>query len=320
MKVSILVPVYGVEKYIRQCTESLFGQTYEDLEYIFVDDCTPDHSIEVLREVLEHYPQRKSQVRIVRQPENRGSGAARALAFELSTGDYLAYVDSDDFVEFDMVERLVRRAEESGADVVDAAYDYYAAGKGGNVFPPSADSNRVYLRRMLLQNTVSHQLWARLIRRQLFVDHELYFEEGINQGEDYSMMPRVLFYATRFTINRLVYHYRVDRVGTFTDHKPLHHVVSYLKANGRVKDYFLENDQEGVYLTALQIGLLKAYYTGVEAGMKMEEIESYCGYTPHGWLFKTCHAWLRRGGSWKVVRAVYLITKRCYNTYLKFSS
>ena len=63
MNVTILVPVYGVERYIKECAESLFGQTYKDIEYVFCDDCTPDKSIEVLKEVVARYPERKEHVR-----------------------------------------------------------------------------------------------------------------------------------------------------------------------------------------------------------------------------------------------------------------
>ena len=72
MKVSVLVPIYGVEKYIKQCAQTLFAQTYFDIEYVFVDDCTPDCSVEVLQQVLAEYPQRKNQVRIIRHKHNRG--------------------------------------------------------------------------------------------------------------------------------------------------------------------------------------------------------------------------------------------------------
>ena len=71
-KVSILVPVYGVEKYIERCVRSLFEQTYENIEYVFVDDCTKDKSIEILNSVLAEYPNRKKQAKILHHDKNRG--------------------------------------------------------------------------------------------------------------------------------------------------------------------------------------------------------------------------------------------------------
>ena len=70
MKVSLLIPVYGVEKYIEKCAVSLFEQTYEDIEYIFVDDCTPDNSMNVLSGVIERYPKRKDHTRIIHHDRN----------------------------------------------------------------------------------------------------------------------------------------------------------------------------------------------------------------------------------------------------------
>ena len=104
MKVSLLVPVYGVEKYIRQCSRTLFGQTYDDIEYVFVDDCSPDNSVAVIRQVLAEYPHREQQVRIVRHDHNRGLGAARKTALEAATGDFVLNVDSDDYLSLDAVE------------------------------------------------------------------------------------------------------------------------------------------------------------------------------------------------------------------------
>lgn len=89
MKISVLVPVYGVEKYIARCAESLFGQTYSNLEFVFVDDCTPDRSIAVLHEVMERWPQRAAQVRILRNDRNSGVGYVRQRLIDESTGDCL---------------------------------------------------------------------------------------------------------------------------------------------------------------------------------------------------------------------------------------
>lgn len=89
LKISILTPIYGVEKYIEQCARSLFEQSYASIEYIFVDDCTPDKSIGILQSLLKEYPGRAQQVRIIHHDRNRGVGAARQTALMAATGDYL---------------------------------------------------------------------------------------------------------------------------------------------------------------------------------------------------------------------------------------
>ena len=110
MKVSVLVPVYGVERYIGQCAESLMEQTYKDVEYIFVNDCTRDDSIGRLNQVLERYPERRIQVRIINHEKNMGLGMARQSGLNAATGDAVVNVDSDDYVAREMIEKLVALA------------------------------------------------------------------------------------------------------------------------------------------------------------------------------------------------------------------
>ena len=122
MKISVLVPVYGVEKYIARCAESLFGQTYQDLEFVFVDDCTPDRSVAILQEVMARWPQRAAQVRILRNDRNSGVGYVRQRLIDESTGDCLTFVDSDDYLPPRAIELLAEEMERSGADIVDGAW------------------------------------------------------------------------------------------------------------------------------------------------------------------------------------------------------
>ena len=121
LKVSILTPIYGVEKYIEQSARSLFEQSYASIEYIFVDDCTPDKSIGILQSLLKEYPERAQQVRIIHHDRNRGVGAARQTALMAATGDYLLFADSDDMLPEDAVEKLAGKADSSHADLIDGA-------------------------------------------------------------------------------------------------------------------------------------------------------------------------------------------------------
>lgn len=107
--VSICVPVYGVERYIERCARSVFEQTYDNIEYIFVDDCSPDHSIDILKNVIEEYPARKPNVRIVRHEHNRGLAAARNTAIDNAGGDFVLHIDSDDYIPSDYVSLLATK-------------------------------------------------------------------------------------------------------------------------------------------------------------------------------------------------------------------
>ena len=121
-KVSVIIPVYGVERYVGRCARSLFGQTMADLEFIFVDDCTPDDSIAVLLKTLDDYPDRKHQVRVIRHDRNQGVAAARTTGMKAMTGEYMIHCDPDDWIEPDMYERMYDAARTHDADVVTCRY------------------------------------------------------------------------------------------------------------------------------------------------------------------------------------------------------
>ena len=118
-KVSIIVPIYKVEKYIAQCARSVLGQSYPSIEFIFVDDASPDKSIDVLNKLIDsEFPQLKERVKLIRKPVNEGLPQARKTGVKAATGDYILHVDADDWIELDAVQKLVAKAEETGADVV----------------------------------------------------------------------------------------------------------------------------------------------------------------------------------------------------------
>ena len=113
MKVSVCIPIYGVEKYIERCARSLFEQTMtDDIEFIFVNDCTPDRSEQILLATLEDYPQRKKQVKILHHAENQGLTGARSTAVKAACGDYIIHCDSDDWVDPALYETMYRTAVE----------------------------------------------------------------------------------------------------------------------------------------------------------------------------------------------------------------
>ena len=105
-KVSVIIPVYGVEKYIERCARSLFEQTLDDIEYLFIDDCTPDRSVEILKQVLDEYPHRKNQVIIHRMEKNSGQAAVRKWGMLNVAGEYVIHCDSDDWVDIYMYEAM----------------------------------------------------------------------------------------------------------------------------------------------------------------------------------------------------------------------
>ena len=118
MKVSIVVPIYGVEKYIERCARSLFEQTYEDIEYVFVNDATLDNSIQKLNEIIDKYSHRREHIKVLSHKENKGLPAARNTGLSVVTGEYIYHCDSDDWIEKDMIQSLCEKVIQEKADIV----------------------------------------------------------------------------------------------------------------------------------------------------------------------------------------------------------
>lgn len=205
--VSILVPVYNVENYIERCAHSLFEQTYPEIEYIFIDDCSPDHSIDILLRVLDKYPNRRNQVRIIKHDKNRGLAAARNTAVDNCQSEFLIHVDSDDWVELDLVESLVVEQKKGNYDIVTA--NAMKHGKCRTIpLRKNEPAEKIQLISYYLKPDQSHVIWGRLIRTSLYREHNILAKEGINIGEDWQVIPKLFFYADSFSaIDNCLYHY-----------------------------------------------------------------------------------------------------------------
>lgn len=207
MKVSILVPVYGVERYIERCAVSLFEQTYQDIEYIFIDDCSPDLSIDVLRKVIKRYPRREAQVHIIQHECNQGLSGARVSAIKAATGEFLMHVDSDDWVERNTVELCVKKQKDTGADYIYFDIVMHFRKYNKYLLKKSYISPREMALAVIRRDTPV-SIWGGLIRTTIQRNNEIYPQIGVNMGEDYQQTPRIVFYSERIAyLAEQLYHY-----------------------------------------------------------------------------------------------------------------
>jgi len=215
-KVSILVPVYGVERFIERCARSLFEQTYENLEYVFVDDCSPDESIDILKTVMGKYPNRIDSVKIIHNTKNTGVGEVRNIAVNKSSGDFVFYVDSDDYIEKDAVEKCVRKQIETEADIV--VYEFVEEYKNKSILNRVAhfESAHDFCVAQLARET-HISLCGEMIRRSLYVDNDIKIRGGCNFSEDYQMASQLSFYAKKIAfVNEPLYHYDKTNEQSYT--------------------------------------------------------------------------------------------------------
>lgn len=214
--VSILVPVYGVERYIERCARSLFEQTYVDIEYIFVDDCSPDRSIEILKQVIDDYPHRKPHVRIIRHEYNRGLAAARNTAVDNCQTEFLLHVDSDDYIDKTLVERCVYKQTETNCDIV--LFDYQAIYKHRIEAIRHTRCNSTVERTIkLLSRQTPVCVWGGLYSIKLYKANGIKAEEGVNNNEDYQVTPRLSYYSrTVAYLDLYLYFYNCTNVDSIT--------------------------------------------------------------------------------------------------------
>lgn len=214
---SIAVPIYNVEQYIERCVVSLMEQTYSEIEYVFLNDCTLDRSCAILREVIGRYPQRCSHVKIISHKHNKGIAVTRNDLITLCSGDFVYFVDSDDYLEKDAIEVLVSAQKQSNADMIVGQIVINDNKVDPHFVNPILNTKEEMLYSMLSQ-VWHHELCNRLIRRTLF-DNEVTIGEGINVCEDWQIVPKLVYFSKKVrTIDKVTYHY-VENTNSATHKK-----------------------------------------------------------------------------------------------------
>ena len=216
-KVSVIIPVYNVEKYLRECLESVVNQTLKDIEIICVNDGSTDSSALI----LDEYARNDNRIKVYTQ-ENQGQGAARNMALELAQGDYIAFVDSDDWLEVSAIEELYKFITEKGAEAV--VFDFVECSEqtGKKKFENFARKIKKHYHYDLLkkgcfswQNLKRHCLlnltdaaWHKIYSREFLIKNGIKFGT-CRFNEDDIFSHKVLFCASKiYYLDKYLYNYR----------------------------------------------------------------------------------------------------------------
>ena len=275
-KVSVIIPVYGVEKYIERCARSLFEQTLDDIEYIFVDDCSPDKSIAILENIIKEYQPRLNKehknVRIERLSKNCGLPNVRRYGINLATGDYIAHCDSDDWVDVHMYEEMYNKAIEEDADVVvcdfcstDCENEQYSKGL------ISKERENVIVDVLLWR--IAGCLWNKLVRRKEYTDHDLNYPTH-NMGEDAALIVQILWNAKRISyLPKPLYYYYTNPTSITKDVTDEKIRKRFLQATANVEiiEQFLVDKATGKIKDALTKYIFEQSYLLVSLARKNKE-------------------------------------------------
>ncbi len=230
-KVSVIVPVYNAEKYIKNCCENLLNQTYDDYEVIFVNDGSSDNSLKMLEKLASNH----DKIQIITQ-ENQGQAIARNIGIKHSKGEFICFIDIDDEISREMLEKLMHAQKKSDADLVWC--DAYIKREGDilstldQTYPNSIDLQKNYV----LHNASP---WRKCIRRSLLESHNLYFPK-LRFYEDLAVVPSYGLYTNKIIyVNEPLYSY-VLHEGSTMHQKTYHRKLEDIFESMEILSNFIE--------------------------------------------------------------------------------
>ena len=256
-KVSILVPIYGVEKFIERCAISLFEQTFDNLEYIFVNDQTKDKSIKILENIIERYPNRKESIKIINHEINKGLAGARNTAVSNASGDYILHVDSDDYLELNTIDLLYNKAISEGADIVTCDF-LLEWNKTSKIAVQNIGNDKISFLQLMLSASTMVGLVNKLIKRSIYIDNNIFAIEDINLGEDFVTTPRLVYFSNKIAkVSLPLYHYIQTNSNSYSKNLNKKNINDVLFVLNYLEDFFKNKSDYDLYRESILKGKLK---------------------------------------------------------------
>ncbi|MDR0967922.1 MAG: glycosyltransferase [Rickettsiales bacterium] len=211
--ISVIIPVYKSEPYLVRCLDSVVGQTYRDLEIICVDDGSPDKSIDILKK----YAKKDKRIKIIRQ-KNMGLSDARNNGFAAATGDWVHYLDSDDWIDNDYYEKMLSSATKANADVAVSGFD------NENSYNHSINYSKLMTLKTLRERVrgtrviANNYVWRYLSRRDFLTQNKLFFPTGLRAMEDAFFSLELVRLANKIAVvPNVLYHYALNESSIMHD-------------------------------------------------------------------------------------------------------
>ena len=213
MTITVISPFFKVAPFIERCAESLLGQTLRDVEFIFVDDASPDESRAILEKVIEKHPERNA--RIVTHEVNKGLPAARNTGLAEATGDFIFHCDSDDWVETDMLEKMYKAAVDNQADYVYCDFWMQFEKSARYMVNPTYTDPEQMIKEGFLAGLMKYNVWNKLVKRSLY--EGLSFPAGHGMGEDMTMILAATRAIKVAHVPEALYHYVKLNMNAFSN-------------------------------------------------------------------------------------------------------
>ena len=250
-KISLIIPVYNVEAFLRKCLESVERQTFKDIEVIMVNDGSTDKSIEI----MEEFKSKHENFKLINQ-ENMGLSAARNTGLKEAKGEYVAFLDSDDFIADNFLEYLYSLAKRDNSDIVYCNYKIYYPESNIGIAMPFSASSGVYnkekaLKTLILDMNMHYYSWNKLYKRELFENNKIGFYDMF--FEDIATTPRVFYFANKISVSSKPLYYYTRRKGSILHTMNVKKVNDYTTALGVVRNFLQKQGEFEKYKRILRI-------------------------------------------------------------------
>ncbi len=247
-KISIIVPIYNVEKYLNQCIDSIINQTYKNLEIILVDDGSPDNC----PKICDDYQKKDNRIKVIHK-QNGGLSDARNAGLEIATGDYIGFVDSDDYIAPDMYEKLLLLAESKDCEIAVCGFIKVTSKAMQNkniALGIKVLTKEQALYELMCEETFEDYAWNKLYKKELFKETNIRYPKGM-AFEDTFTTYKLFLASNRVVVTESpLYYYRINRIGSIIYNQTIREKVQKMKAYNQRLEYI--ND-----LTIKDIELIK---------------------------------------------------------------
>lgn len=266
-KVSVIVPVYNAEKYLDEMIASLSAQTLKEIEFIFVDDCSTDNSLEILYEFEKIEPDR---VIIIKSDENQGPGGARNIGLQYASGEYIGFVDSDDYIKPEMYECMHNKAIENNYDLVECGYFSERKKKDMMLWDKSMEGEVSFDNRVKMFISCGF-ICTKLFKRKIIVNSQIEFIRKI-RFEDIDFLNRLYCRIQKVGIvDKSLYYYRNNQE-SFTNKG---NEIRYFDINNTFSRKYLDNmKREKIY------NVLRPVIENVVIGIWFDLFKTYVTKSP----------------------------------------
>jgi glycosyltransferase involved in cell wall biosynthesis len=238
--ISVIIPVYNIEKYIPDCLDTVLNQTLDRDKYevIIIDDGSTDKSLKICKQKAKGFDNTK----IIEHKKNKGLGPARNTGIKEAKGEYLYFIDGDDYIDNNTLENLLELAQEYKADIVTSGFK--RVDEEGEILLEENDyldltDDKFENLKIMLSDQVTHTAWGKLVKRSLFLDNNIEYPKGIH--EDIPVTYLLFWYADKIHVSNEISYYWVKRKASITSYMSKKHIDGWFGAIDKQRKFVKEN-------------------------------------------------------------------------------